>query len=54
MLYKKVERVPPKRVVKIKRKQTSKKLSFLDIVNKAIIVIRFAKPNLAPGAKANG
>ena len=44
----------PRKVEMIKRIQTTFKLSLNGNVNKAIIVTIFAKPNLAPGANANG
>ncbi len=53
-VYKKVEIVPPKRVVKIRRIQIKRKLSLLGIVKIATIVIKLASPSFAPGAKAKG
>ena len=52
--YKNVDSVPPSKVVNTNRNNINKKLSEVDIVNSEIMVIKLARPSLAPGAKAKG
>jgi hypothetical protein len=46
--------VPPSKVVNTNRNTINKKLSEVDMVNSEMMVMRLAKPSLAPGAKAKG
>ena len=52
--YKKVDKFPPSKAVRIKRMETTWKLYLIGNVKMAIIVIRLAIPSFAPGAKTKG